>query len=147
MNLKYFNVLIQLSQISSGVSKQLSTIQIQRDGAQALVRKILELDQRLNVLKKDLETFIILGNPVNPDRLPLDLNLQQTVSLQCTYHSIVIDVHSTLTYPWSRNLLGLPPDRFVQSQVEKSFEVVADTCHNSMLTLQYVHIDAATPLP
>ena len=107
----------------------------------------MELDQRLNLLKNDLETFIVLGNPVNPDRLPLGLNVQQTVYIQCTYHSIMIDIHNTLTYPWSRNVLGLPPDRFVQSQVEKSFAVIADTCRNSMLTLQHVHIDAATPLP
>ncbi|KAK5102748.1 hypothetical protein LTS08_003548 [Lithohypha guttulata] len=146
-NLKYVDILIQLARFSSTISKRLSSIRVLQTGAQDLARIVAELDWQLRDLRTRLEPEISLGNPVNPNRLPTGINLQQTVYLNCFYHTTMLDIHNTLTYPWSRTLLGLVSQPVLRAEAERSFVYVVETCHAAMLTLHYVHINAATPVP
>lgn len=147
LNLTYLTLLVKLSRFASVVTRQLSSVRVICLGAQELVSLIARLDEQLSTLRSSLEPTIMLGGAMNPNRLPPGLTLQQAVYLHCFYHTIVLDIHSTLIYPWSKTLLGLTPQRVLRTQVETSVETVLRACHTVMLTLNYVHIDAATPVP
>lgn len=137
---------MRLARFASVVTRRLSSVQVLRIGAYALVEIVAQLDEQLNDLKLELEPIILLGKPLNPDRLKPGINHQQAVYLHCFYNTTLLDIHNTLIYPWSKTLLGLTPHRLLRVQVEKSIEAVMRTCHTTILTLQYVHIDAATPV-
>lgn len=129
------------------MTRRLSSVQVLRIGAQGLVKLVAEFNEQLHALKADLLPTINLGGPLNPNRLPPGLNLQQAVYLHCFYYTTELEIHSTLTYPWSRNLLGLGLNPALTTRVSASMDRVVSTCHSAMLTLHYVHIDAATPVP
>ncbi|KAK5064847.1 hypothetical protein LTR84_000681 [Exophiala bonariae] len=147
LNLTYLTLLAKLSRFASLVTRQLSSVRVMRLGAQELVTLVVKLDEQLAALRSSLEPTIMLGGAMNPNRLPPGITLQQAVYLHCFYHTTLLDIHSTLIHPWSKSLLGLTPHRVLRSQVETSVETVLRACHTAMLTLNYVHIDAATPVP
>lgn len=146
-NLAYLTALVKLARFASVVTRRLSSVQVLRIGACALVELVAKLDEQLNDLKSELEPIILLGNTLNPNRLKPGITHQQAVYLHCFYNTTVLDIHNTLIYPWSKTLLGLTPHRLLRVQVEKSIEAAMRTCHTTMLTLHHVHIDAATPVP
>ncbi|KAK5095932.1 hypothetical protein LTS08_007813 [Lithohypha guttulata] len=146
-SMTYLTALVKLARFASIVNRRLSSVRVLRIGAHALVKLVTELDEQLNILKLDLEPAIFLGKPLNPNRLGPGISLQQAVYLYCFYYTTVLDIHNTLIYPWSKTLLGLTPDRLLRTQVNRSIEMVTRTCYTAMLTLHYVHIDAATPVP
>jgi len=143
----YLTALVKLARFASIVTRRLSSVQVLRISAHALVKLVAELDEQLNILKLDLKPTICLGNPLNPNRLLPGISLQQAVYLHCFYYTTVLDIHNTLIYPWSKTLLGLTPHQLLRAQVDRSIEMVMGTCHIATLTLHYVHIDAATPVP
>ena len=147
VNLTYVTLLIELARFASVVTRRLSTVQVLCLGAEALVKSVVELDEQMNTLRLGLEPTITLGAPLNPNRLPPGITLQQTIYLHCLYNTTVLDIHNTLMSPWSKSLLSLTPRQVLRSQVQTSIETVLRTCHTAMLTLHYVHIDASTPVP
>lgn len=129
------------------MSRRLSSVQVLRLGGQALIGVVTQLDEQLSALRLELAPIIMLGQSFNPNRLSTGLSLQQAVYLHCLYYTTELDIHNTLTYPWSQRLLGSQPDPCISTQVAVSIEKVISSCHTAMLTLNYVHIDAATPVP
>lgn len=129
------------------MSRRLSSVQILRLGGQALIGVVTQLNEQLLALRMELTPTIMLGKSLNPNRLSKGLNLQQAVYLHCLYYTTELDIHNTLTYPWSQRLLGSQPDPYVGTQVAVTIDKVISSCHTAMLTLNYVHIDAATPVP
>ena len=147
LNIGYCTTLIQLAQMSSLVAKRLSSVRAFRAGAQALVRTVTELDEELYALKQSIEPVVSLGSPVNLNRLPQGMTLQQTIYLQIVYFATVLDIHTALTYPWSRSILSITPQPVLRSQVEKSAQKVAETCRSAILATEHIHFDASTPVP
>jgi hypothetical protein len=147
MNLQYFSILIRLARLSSVVSKRLSTVRAFQQGAELLVRSVAELDEQLNALKRSVNPILLLDSPIKLNRLPAGMTLQQAMYLRCGFYNITLDIHTALTYPWSRSMLGFTPHAVLRNQVEKSTQLVAETCRNALLATEHVHFDASTPMP
>ncbi|EXJ53348.1 uncharacterized protein A1O5_13419 [Cladophialophora psammophila CBS 110553] len=147
MNLQYFSILIRLARLSSLVSKRLSTIRAYQQGAELLVRSVAELDEQLNVLKRSVDPILVLDSPIKLNRPPAGMTLQQLMYLRYGFFNVTLDIHTALTYPWSRGMLGLTPHVALRNQVEKSTQMVAETCRNAILATEHIHFDASTPVP
>ena len=133
--------------MSSLVAKRLTSVRAFRAGAQALVRSVSKLNEELNALKRSIEPVLSLGSPIGLNRLPPGMSLQQTMYLQVAYFNTVLDIHTALTYPWSRSILNLTPHPALRGQVEKSAQIVAETCRSAILATEHIHSDASTPVP
>jgi hypothetical protein len=147
MNLQYFSILIRLARLSSAVSKRLSTVRAFQQGAELLVRSVAELDEQLNALKRSVDPILFLDSPVKLNQLPAGMTLQQTMYLRYGFFNLTLDIHTALTYPWSRSMLGLTPHAALRSQVEKSTQMVAETCRNAILATEHIRFEASTPVP
>lgn len=113
----------------------------------ALVRSVAELDEQLNTLKRSIDP--IISRPAAPSitLLPSGMTLQQTMYLRGALQSIALDIHTSLTYPWSRSLLGVTPHVALRDQVETSTQIVAETCRQAILATELIRFDASTPMP
>jgi hypothetical protein len=146
MNLLYCKVLIKLAQLSSKVARRLSSVQAFRDAPERIVRTVAELDNECEALKRSVESVIPLDDPVNPARVPPGLTLSQTMYLKFTFFNLVLDIHTCLTHPWSRSLLGLTPHPTSRMQTETSIHKVVKTCTSALLATEHIHITASTPV-
>ncbi|KAJ2905583.1 hypothetical protein MKZ38_004877 [Zalerion maritima] len=147
VNLFYCNTLIRLAQLSSLVAKRLSSVQAFRQGPEALVRTVGELNEKLVVIKRSIEPILSLSDPLDLSKLPHSVSFQQAVYLQYTYYNTVFDIHTVLTYPWSQSILGLTQHPALRTQVERSTEMVARSCRDAILATKHICIAACTPLP
>lgn len=147
MNAVYCNILIRLAQLSSLAAKRLSSVQAFRQRPEILVGAVSELDEELTTLKRSIEPILCLGSPLDLNKLPMGMSLQQTIYLQYAYFNTVFDIHTVLTYPWSQSILGLAQHSTLRSQVERSIHVVAEACREAILATKYIHVDASTPVP
>lgn len=147
MKLQYFSILIRLARLSSVVFKRLSTVRAFQQGAEILVRSVTELDQELSSLKRSVNPIILLDSPITPNRLPAGMTLEQIIYLRCGFSNLTLDIHTALTYPWSRSMLGLTPHAVLRDQVEKSTRMVAETCRNAIMITEHIHFSASTAVP
>lgn len=147
VNLEYFNILIRLARLSSLASKRLSTVRAFQQGPESLVRSVADLHEQLVTLKDSLDPLISLDGPLDPNMLPSGMTLQQTMYLRSAFFSLSLDIHTSLTYPWSRSMLGLTPHVEMRDQVKKSTYLVAETCRQAILATEHIHFDASTPVP
>lgn len=147
MNLQYYNILVTLSQLNSSAAKRLSSIQGFRVGVSALVTAVTELSEQLDTIRRSLQPIISLGDSLSVNRLPPGWSMQQAVYLQYVYFNTILDIHTALTCPWSRTLLGMTPDPTLRIQVEKSNLVVVETCRKAILATESINMHAGTPVP
>ncbi|KIW27762.1 uncharacterized protein PV07_07470 [Cladophialophora immunda] len=147
VNIEYCNTLIRLARLSSLVSKRLSTVQAFQQGGEALVRSVAELDEQLNILKRSIDPIISRPAAPNPTQLPSGMTLRQIMYLRGALQSITLDIHTSLTYPWSRSMCGLTPHAALRDQVETSTQIVAETCRQAILATEHIQFDASTPVP
>jgi hypothetical protein len=147
INLFYCHTLIKLAQLSSLVAKRLSTVRAFRGKPEALANAVVELDDQRRALIQSTKPIFCLDEPLDPKRLPAGMSLQQTVYLQYAYFNMTLDIHTVLTYPWSQSILGLTRNLEFQNEVEKSSQIVAQTCRDAILATKHIHLDASTPLP
>lgn len=129
------------------MAKRLSSVQAFRRGAVAFAKSVSELEERLDALHLSLEPGFSLSAPIDFKRIPLGMSLQQILYLKYFYFNMVLDIHTALTFPWSRSILGLTPHPALQNQLARSTALVAETCRSSILTTQHIHFDAITPVP
>jgi hypothetical protein len=122
-------------------------VQAFRDGAERIVRTVSELDDECEALKRSVESVIALDDPINPNHLPPGLSLGQTTYLKFTFFNVVLDIHTCLTHPWSRSLLGLTPHPSLRVQTDRSLHKVIETCTAAILATEHIRITAWTPVP
>ncbi|OAL39604.1 hypothetical protein AYO20_01001 [Fonsecaea nubica] len=147
VNIEYCNTLIRLARLSSVVSKRLSTVQAFQQGGAALVRSVAELDEQLNMLKRTIDPVICRPSSPSPSQLPPGMTMQQVMYLRGALQSITLDIHTALTYPWSRSICGMTPDAALRDQLETSTQIVAETCRQAILATEHIRFDASTPVP
>jgi hypothetical protein len=147
LNLEYFGILLKLAQLQSLVAKRLSSVQAYRRGAASLVKSVSELDEALKALHLSIEPKLVLSGPLDFKSMPVDMSLQQTLYLKYFYFNMVLDIHTALTFPWSRSTLGLTEHLALRNQLRKSMNVVAETCRNSILTTQHISFGTSEPVP
>jgi hypothetical protein len=142
MNVTYSTTMTRLCQLSSRVAKRLSNAHALRQSPEELANTIQKLDQELIVLKSSLQDIVHLDTPINPSRLVVGISAGQAMSIQSMYYGMVFDIHTPLTYPWSRGIPSLSQLPNVQSQVEASSAIVADTSRKAIMASTFVQPDA-----
>ena len=133
------------------MSKTLSsTANIRRDPEMA-VSAVAELHNRLTRLKASLDSKScgagsLFEGPVVNLLPPYQMSSIQIIYLRYTYYSALLDVHTTLTYPWSQGVFDLGRHPAIRTQVDQSSQVLAEACRAALLTTRYVNILSSTPL-
>ncbi|KIV79464.1 hypothetical protein PV11_07026 [Exophiala sideris] len=147
VNVEYFNILIRLARLSSLVSRRLSTVRAFQQGVEYVVRSVAELDEQLDALKGSIDPTISNSTPPKSSPISSSMTPQQIFYLRSALFSLTLDMHTSLTYPWSRSMLGLTPCATLRDQVNKSTQIVAETCRKAILASDHVQFDASTPVP
>jgi hypothetical protein len=88
----------------------------------------------------------LFEGPIDGLQPPYRMSAMQIIYLRYTYYCALLDVHTTLTYPWSQGLFDLERNPAIRSQVDKSSQVLAETCRAALLTTKHVNILSCTPL-
>jgi len=109
------------------------------------IQTVNDLDRRVRLLGKEVEKIFLINGSLDPSRLPGELSLTLALAVYFTYNDLLFDIHTTLTYPWSRGIISLRQHPSFRSQVERSHSVVAKACRDIILTSRHVPLDAACP--
>lgn len=121
-----------------------------RQKPEAVVSEVWELHNRLIGLRTSMDSSLygtgsLFEGPINTQR-PFKMSAMQIIYLRYTYYSALLDVHTTLTYPWSQGVFDLERHPAIRSQVDQSSQVLAETCRAALLTTKHVNVCADTPL-
>ncbi|EXJ76298.1 uncharacterized protein A1O5_00806 [Cladophialophora psammophila CBS 110553] len=147
LNLKFSRTLILVAHLSSMVSKQLTSMQALRQGLDYLAHMVIKLDEKLDALKKSLEP--ILGLSTTPKAGPSTSGLTTNQSLYLLYAilNLTLSIHTTLTHPWAQYLTAhQKPSAEAQVQIDKSFQIVAETCRSAIRLVRQIQFDPSTPV-
>lgn len=145
MHVAACTILIKLHQLCSLVGKSLSSAKAFRQGPVELLLTVRNLDEKLHALGEEVERIVPLSSLPDPTRLPSNLSLTLALVIHFTYHDLLFDIHTTLTYPWSRGIISLRQHPSFRGQVERSYSVVAKACRAIVLANRHIPIDAACP--
>ncbi|RSL87757.1 hypothetical protein CEP52_015423 [Fusarium oligoseptatum] len=145
-NSQFAITVIKLAQMSSLTSKRLTLIETHQQSAEVLVRTVTELDQKLKTLASHIQKVVDLDSPLEPGKPGQDIDLQQAIYIRMAYYTIVLDVHTPLSYPWSQRLFNLQGDPDLQLQVQASSETVIQTARKAAMATQFVRLDACTSI-
>ncbi len=108
--------------------------------------KILDdLDQKARILSNEAEGIARLDDLMVSSSLANGLSLNMALLIHFTYYGLLFDIHTTLTYPWSRGIINLRRHPTFRTQVERSYAVVAEASRAVILESRFIHLDAACP--
>lgn len=145
MDISAWTILIKLHQLCSLVGKSLSSAQAFRQNPAELLRTVRYLDEKVRVLGEEVEHVLPMKRPLDPSHLPGNLSLQLAMALHFTYYGLLFDIHTTLTYPWSRGIISLRQHPSFRDQVERSYSIVAKASRDVILASRHIPLDAACP--
>lgn len=103
------------------------------------------LDEKARVHGEAVERVLSMKSALDPSSLPADLSLKVALALHFTYYGLLFDIHTTLTYPWSRGIISLRQHPSFRDQVERSYSIVAKTSRDVILASRHIPLDAACP--
>ncbi|EXJ69162.1 uncharacterized protein A1O5_08097 [Cladophialophora psammophila CBS 110553] len=138
----FCNLWIRFAQLSSLVSKRLSSVQAFRRTTSATIDNVIDLDQQLRSLKDSMAYIFCVDAPINPSSLPAGMSLNQALDVQFTYYDLLSHIHTALTYPWSQAMLRPQENDKHRKQIETSCSIVADAARSIILATKWVHLDA-----
>lgn len=145
MNHAACTVLIKLHRLCSLVGKSLSSAKAFRQNPTDLLQTVTCLDEKVRALGEEVEVVLSMKTPLDPSCLPRNLSLKLALALHFTYYSLLFDIHTTLTYPWSRGIISLRQHPSFRDQVERSYSIVAKASREAILATRNVPLDAACP--
>lgn len=145
VNLEFCRILGELSQLSSLVSRRLSTARALRRRLETLVTTVSELHDQLDAVRRRVDSALYLNSRFSPNIISGAMTLQQVVYLRYLFFSITLDIHTTMTCPSAYAVLDLTADVSLLTQAHKSAQIVAETCRNSIQLTEYIHLNAGTP--
>lgn len=142
VNLGFCTILSELSQMSSVVSKQLSTARAHRRRIEALVTTVSELHDQLQAVKQRVDSAIYLTSRFQPNLVSNTMTLQQVMYLRYLFFNITLNIHTTMKSPSAYPALNHTTDTLLLSQAQKSVQIVVDTCCSAIKSTEYIHLDA-----
>lgn len=145
MNLEFCTILSELSQMSSVVSKQLSTARAHRRRIETLVTTVSELHEQLEAVKQRVDSALYLTSRFHPNLISSTMTLQQVMYLRYLFFNITLNIHTNMTSPSAYSVLNHTTDTLLLSQAQKSAQIVVDTCCSAIKSTEYIHLDAGTP--
>ena len=136
MHFSGYTILIKLHRLCSLVWNSLSSAKAFRKKPEELIQTVDDLDHRIRLLAEEIEKLVPLKSALDPSRLPENLSLTMALAIQFTYFGLLFDIHTTLTYPWSRGIISLRQHPSFRLQVERSYSVVAKASRDIILARQ-----------
>jgi hypothetical protein len=129
--------------LCSTTKKRLSSAKALRQTHAQLIETVRSLSQQLDALKHSIQHIIILDAPLELDQLPQGMTLRQAQSLQAHYFSLVLDINTPLTYPWSGVRESVEQDMAALAQIEASCNAVAIVSRAAILATRQIRVDAS----
>lgn len=147
LNLKFSQSLILVAQLSSMVSKQLTSMQALRQGLDYLADMVIEFDEKLEALKQSLEPILGLSTMPKAGPSTSGLTANQSLYLRYAIINLTLSIHTTLTHPWAQYITAHQrPGAEAQMQIDKSFQIVAETCRSAIRLVKLIQFDSSTPV-
>lgn len=147
VNLGYFTAMIRLCQLSSIVSKKLSSVSSLRLPAVQLINNVNGMSERLERLKQTITSDVDIQLPMNLAELPSGFNNHEALTIQFLYYTVLWQIHSPLFYPWSRAaLLDSKQATKVKAYLSCSASIVAESSKRAILESRYIQLDASCSL-
>jgi hypothetical protein len=138
----YCHILIEMMQLCSTAKKRLSSARAMRQTPDQLIETVWDLNKELDELKRSTQNKYCLDGSLT-SQLPKGITLRQAQSLQFHFFSLVLDINTPLTYPWSGIYTYAKKDRAAFAQVETSCNAVAHASRSTILATRQIRIDAS----
>lgn len=138
----YCKLLIQLMQLSSIARKRLSSPAAMRKSPDQLIESVCNLNSRLEELNQSNQQVFCLDWSLGDLQSLNGLTKRQAQSLQSHYFSLILDINTPLTYPWSGIYQYAKHDKAKFVHVEAACIAVSCASRSAILATRHVHVDA-----
>lgn len=146
VRIPYCTVLIHLSRFSARSRKEILGAVHSARSLGDVITAAHSLDNELWLLRDLVRPTIDLGASLYVSRPVNDISLNQALHLQYTYYSLIIDIHTPITYPWSRSRLALSNNAEFKRSLDKSLCAVADASQAIIMATRHIRIEASCPV-
>lgn len=134
------------AQISSAISKKLTSARTIHDPPEKLMATVQELENRLETWRQSLPLAYWARPPFKNFSVTHGHELVHTLYLQFSYHVSTIATHGIFCYPWNRADIHGSTNPQIRAQIQESTEKVAEASRQIILGTQRIEITAALPL-
>jgi hypothetical protein len=116
--------------------------------ADATIQVVRQLQTELDVLKTSLShKFGVEMGKTAPTVLPNGCNIDQLIYIRFAYGTVLLSLHTVLTYPWMRSLLDLGSDDKYRDTINHSSEIAAQASCDIILMTEHIRFAAYTTVP
>ena len=143
VDMQIFVHAIRHAQISSQISKTLTSVSASGRTTREVIETVAALEQQLRQWRDALPNFLQLGrarNPLKPANTKCDINVMY---IQYAYYGSLMAIHTIFVYPWITAVF--PPDPALHEQILASTDTVAEAARNIILATKNMEVDAASP--
>jgi hypothetical protein len=138
----YCKFLVQLMQLSSIAKKRLSSPAAMRQSPDQLIETARDLNGKLDELKRSIDRALCFDGSLG-DLHPLNgPTTRQAQSIQSHYISLVLDINTPLTYPWSGIFQYSKKDAATFAKLEVACTAVSHASRSAILATRQIHVDA-----
>lgn len=145
IDIEIFHHAIKSAQISSRVSRELSSAGAFRRNPGELIAITSELDRLLQQYRDSLPPYLQPSMRFKPTALASTHRNAHVLYLHYAYYGSLMAIHTTFAYPWVSIMFGGDWSLTFREQVASSINVVAHAARSIIMSLRYIEIDAGAP--
>ncbi|KAF4331794.1 Type I inositol 1 4 5-trisphosphate 5-phosphatase 2 [Fusarium beomiforme] len=137
----FFKAMINHAQISSQVSRRLSTTRLQITPLHQTLQDIRDLDHQIREWYEDLDPVFKSRPSAGSRRTHPFFEYGHYAYLYFNYHGTLCNIHCILTYPWARPALLQPQNQVIAEQLRESSLVVSEASRAIARGTQHIDLD------
>lgn len=145
IDIDIFTCAIRQAQISSLISKNLSSVSAFRQTTAEMIETIRSLDQKLHDWRDQLPPDLQIKSPTFPPTPYGSRNMANINHLHFAYYGSLLGIHMVLTYPWIAAIFSTDQVQAFREQVSISTETVAQAARSIILMTRQLNVDVASP--
>lgn len=146
VNLGFVIKTIQHAQISSDITRQLTSPKAMRDSPEEMLRKVRNIERRLVTWHQSLDAIYQARTSQKNVNLPRGTQVFHVLFMKFSYSVSMIAIHGMFCYPWDRPDIQNSRKAEILAQIEESTEIVAEAARQIILGVQKLEVTSALPV-
>jgi hypothetical protein len=146
VNFNFIIKTVEHAQISSAITKKLTSPKTMRDSPEKLLRNLREIEKRLIAWHKSLDITFQARMSQKTISLPHGAQPFHVLFMQFSYSASMIAIHGVFCYPWDRFDIQNSRTPEILTQIEESTEIVAEAARQIILGVQKLEVTSALPV-
>lgn len=148
IDIEIFSYAIRHAQISSLISKKVTSGSAFQKTAEELIKSVSEIDQQLQEWRNSMPIYLQPGRYMKTLGTSTKKNKINIIYIYFSYYGSLMAMHTIFAYPWITTSVfhtDLDSSPAFLEQVPGSIKKVAEAARSIILLTRYIEMDAVSP--